>query len=53
MKKFEGAASKDMEKIQRLYSQEIIKFGMFLQEMEQKFKKFIKKKLKTNQKYLK
>ena len=36
---FKRAASKDMERIQRLYPQDIIKFGIFLQEMEQKFKK--------------
>ena len=31
---FKKAASKDMERIQRLYPQDIIKFGMLLQEME-------------------
>lgn len=36
---FKRAVSKDIERIQGLYPQDIIKFGMFLQEMERKFNK--------------
>lgn len=36
---FKRAASKDMERIQKLYPQDVIKFGMFLQKMEKKFNK--------------
>ena len=35
---FQQAALKDMEKIQKVYSEDLIKLGMFLQDMERKLK---------------
>ena len=35
---FQQAALKDMEKIQKVYSEDVIKLGMFLQDMEKKLK---------------
>ena len=36
---FQKAAMKDMSKIQQLFSDEIIKFGQLIEEVEAKFKK--------------